>query len=429
MTSPEVMRREREGFTRLRSFGIAERGAIAVKFALMLPLLFGVVGGTIDYGSMIAQKARLQDATDAAAKAAALETTLVDTSRQDISAISQASIEAMMRADQPSGRGRIQVSSRAETNPARVTVEAVQNFKGPFGVLGGEASRLAVRSVAQVVGKPNICVLALDQSTDGAIELWSNAQMTGQNCAVYSNSLSSAGIKSKNNARMTASLICSVGGKDGGKSSFLPEPLTDCPTFDDPLAGRTEPPVSGCKATAFKVVSEAVTLQPGVYCGGLTISGAANVTFAPGVYVIKDGAFEVVDTASIIGTDVGFYLTGNGARIQFDGNTTISLSAPQSGIMAGLLFFESRGQPTSNVHAIRSDNARQLIGTIYLPRGELVIDANKPIADQSAYTAIVVRQMKLYSGPHLVLNTNYSATPVPVPEGIKGVGQPVALVQ
>lgn len=153
------------------------------------------------------------------------------------------------------------------------------------------------------------------------------------------------------------------------------------------------------------------------------------MTFAPGEYVIKDGPFIVADTASISGNCVGFYLTGSNARFQFGIDTTISLVAPSNGVMAGLLFHESRDQPTISSHAILSDNARLLLGTIYLPRGDLKIDAKKPVADQSAYTAIVAHTLKLYSGPNLVLNTNYDQTSVPVPDGIKGVGQPVALVQ
>ena len=52
-----------------------------------------------------------------------------------------------------------------------------------------------------------------------------------------------------------------------------------------------------------------------------------------------------------------------------------------------------------------------------------------PIADRSAYTAIVARMMTLYGGPNLVLNTNYDITDVPVPDGIRGAAQPVALVR
>ena len=69
-------------------------------------------------------------------------------------------------------------------------------------------------------------------------------------------------------------------------------------------------------------------------------------------------------------------------------------------------------------HQILSNNARNLLGTIYAPQAQIIIDADKPIADRSAYTVLVVRQLNLYSGPNLVLNTNYGATDVPVPRGV-----------
>ena len=406
-----------------------ECGSIFVKFALVLPVLFAIVGGTIDYGMLTRQKARLQVAADAAAKAAALELTIIDTTKNDSSALSTARVLGMIEADAYVEAGSLSVTTRTETTPLRVTVDVTQDFKGQFGVLVGEASKIAVRSVAQVVGKPNICVLSLDPDTDGAIELWTKAKLTGVDCAVYANSTSSASIKSKNNAVMSASFICTAGGADGAKGNFSPEPFTDCPVFDDPLVSRIAPPVTGCKATGLRLLNQSVSLEAGVYCGGLSIAGTSVVTFEPGVFVIKDGPFLVEDSASVTGEDVGFYMTGAGARFRFEGGTTISLAAPKAGLMAGLLFHESKEQSASYTHEILSDNARLLLGTIYLPKGQLNIDAKKPVADQSAYTAIVVRSLRLYSGPNLVLNTNYHLTPVPVPEGIKGVGQPVALVQ
>jgi Flp pilus assembly protein TadG len=406
-----------------------ERASIVVKLALLLPIMFGMVGGTVDYGMLIRQKALLQSAADAAATAAAKEFTLIDTSKHDINAMTQAKVEAFMRAGTSGAAGGYQVTGTAALSPLQVTVDVLQQFTTPFGVLRGATSRLSVRSVAQVIGRPNICVLGLEDTGDGAIELWTNARMTAQNCAVYANSTSSAGIKSKNNARLSASLICSAGGADGGVSSFNPQPMTDCPALEDPLAGRPAPPVGACRATGLKIVSQGVKLEPGVYCGGIEISGSSVVELAAGVYVMKDGPLIVRDTASLSGEDVGFFLTGTEAWFRFATSTTISLAAPRSGLMAGLLFHESSAQSTAYTHRILSDDARLLLGTIYLPRGNLVIDANRPVADQSAYTAIVARTVRLYAGPNLVLNTNYDQSPVPVPEGIKGVGQPVALVQ
>lgn len=70
-----------------------------VKFALLLPVMFALVGGSIDYGMLVRQKERLQVAVDAAAKAAAFELTLIDTSKSDIDAITRAAVYAMISAD------------------------------------------------------------------------------------------------------------------------------------------------------------------------------------------------------------------------------------------------------------------------------------------------------------------------------------------
>jgi hypothetical protein len=78
-------------------------------------------------------------------------------------------------------------------------------------------------------------------------------------------------------------------------------------------------------------------------------------------------------------------------------------------------------------HKILSDNARTLLGTIYMPQGRLIIDASKPIADKSAYTVLVVRQIDLHAGPNLFLNSDYSATDVPVPKGVGPYGSNVML--
>ena len=172
-----------------------------------------------------------------------------------------------------------------------------------------------------------------------------------------------------------------------------------------------------------------MTLSPGVYCGGIQIYGNSKVTFRPGIYVIKDGPLIASGGAKLVGEYVGFYLTGSKALFSFTTFTTIALSAPKDGPLAGLLFFEDRNRKTTGRHTINSDNARLLLGTIYLPGSDLIIDANKPVADQSAYTAIVARGLKLFSGPHLVLNTDYGSTDIPVPDGIVGTGEKVILAE
>jgi hypothetical protein len=173
---------------------------------------------------------------------------------------------------------------------------------------------------------------------------------------------------------------------------------------------------------------------------------------ASGVYVIKDGPLIVDKGATLRGANVGIYLTGPGSNLTFAADSTISLSAPKDGPLAGLLIFDDPngasapaippyalpiplvGQLLGNLlkgppreHKILSDNARMLLGTIYMPQGRLIIDANKPIADKSAYTVLVVQRIDLHSGPNLILNSDYSASDVPVPPGVGPYGNGVKL--
>ncbi|MCB1509357.1 MAG: pilus assembly protein [Hyphomicrobiaceae bacterium] len=416
----------------LGAFRPDRAGTIAVKFALVFPILAAVSGVSVDYISVLRQKTTLQSAADAASMAAARELSLSDAKRENVTAVVSAVFVAYLRANENKkhSAGVATATATIRDNPLEIDVTAKQAVAAPFGLVTGfMPNEVTVRSVARVVGRPNICVLGLNPSENGTISLEHQARVTGNNCAVFSNSSHVMGIKAKNSAVLKASFICTRGGRDGGPGSFEPTPLTDCPSFEDPLGSRPEPSVGTCTSSEPTVVETSQDLLPGTYCGGLTIRGAAVVTLRPGIYIIKDGPLVVTDNAKITGTEAGFFFTGTGTGMTFDSNTSISLSAPKSGTMAGLLIFGSRTANNRELFRILSNDARTLVGTIYLPKGELHIDASQPVADSSAYTAIVADVMRLYGGPHLVLNTNYGDTDVPVPTGIKGAGQPAALVK
>jgi hypothetical protein len=198
------------------------------------------------------------------------------------------------------------------------------------------------------------------------------------------------------------------------------------------------------------VVSSVSTLYPGVYCGGLTIKGGAQVTLTPGNYIMNNGPLLVQDTSSLIGQSAGIYFTGDKGGLRFDPGTTISLTAPKDGVLAGFIFFEDRnvsqpvppppgplgllsppppGSPPMRTYQISSNNAQQFLGTFYLPAGRLIIDASRPVAAQSAYTVVVTRQIDIVNGPNLVLNSDYASTDVPVPEGVGNATQKARLAQ
>ena len=143
------------------------------------------------------------------------------------------------------------------------------------------------------------------------------------------------------------------------------------------------------------------------------------MNFAPGTYVIKDGPFTLAGVTVVSGSNVGFYLTGAGAALDFSGTSTINLSGAETGPLAGLLFFADRNQADGTTHKISSINVLSLTGTIYLPKGDLIVDPAALVAGNSAYTAIIANRLRIEKGPTLVMNTNYGATKVPVPDGVR----------
>lgn len=428
MRREEKSRRAGEAVRRL-GWPSDERGVLAVKLGLLMPVLVLIIGSVIDQASYLRQKSLLQGAADAAAFAAAKELSLTDTKKESLQSVVEVVVENYLEARLFGKKVMLpHVIATYTSDPIEVQVTLSNSFVSRFGdVFGLTPPGIESSSAARVIGRPNICVLGLNARDAGTISLENAALVTGQNCAVYSNSDSSAGIVSKGTSRLSAAFICSRGGTVGIPGALQPAPLVDCPGFDDPLADRPEPASGACDPARPTQIRFDAVLAPGTYCG-LEIGSGARVELQAGVFVIKNAPLVVKGGASLTGDGAGLYFTGDNAYFTFERDTTISLKAPASGPMAGLLVFASRLQSSRLTYSILSNDARTLIGTIYIPRGELRIDASNPIADQSAYTAIVADAMRLYGGPHLILNTNYDLTTVPVPNGIRGAGQPVTLV-
>ena len=159
----------------------------------------------------------------------------------------------------------------------------------------------------------------------------------------------------------------------------------------------------------------------------MTIENGSVVTALPGIYIIQNGGLVLRTNSTLTGAGVGFYLTGSATTLDFEPTTTVNLSAPINGPMAGMLIWEERQSSLKTVHQISSQNAHNLLGTLYFPNGNLVIGSPNAVGDQSSYTIIVARQLTLQSSPMLYLNANFAASIVPVPAGLGPTGGNVSL--
>ena len=391
-------------------------------FALASPVLLAAVGLATDVATYSMKATELQAAADSSALGGAKELALAGSSDAAIKAVAESYVD-----DELSGSGSVVTSTEEIDRKAGTLRVALEELWTPAFAqfIHADITPIRVDATASLVGNANICVLTLDASGSKAIHMDKSAKLKANDCGVYSNSVHALGIRLDLDSTMHASLICSAGGYKAKTTAVAPVPTTDCPPIPDPLADRAAPIAGGCDKTGFTISSGNQALNPGTYCGGLMIKGTATVAFNSGTYIVKDGKFTVSDDAKIIGDHVGFYLLGNTSVIDFTDNASVTLTGAVNGNMAGLLFFEDRSAPIDRKHHIQSTNVDILTGTIYLSRGELLIDPNSPVAKDSAYTAIIAHRLELSEGPELILNSDYGATDVPVPAGIRSSAQVV----
>jgi Flp pilus assembly protein TadG len=439
-----VLSRISAAMSSLRRLIRSECASVATTFALATPVVFGVVGVAVDYSMASATRTKMQMVADSAAINSVREFQIAKASAEGVETSAQSYVNSQI-----SG---VTVQARADDKALTVNVVIEKDVGLTIGkVIGSGNMHLRVSATAKINAKLPLCVLALDPSGPATLSLEESAQMTANGCMVYSDSSNSSGLQAKDNAILVSGLTCTAGGRAKTSGAKLtPDAVTDCPRMEDPLASRAPPSVGPCNYSDTVISGGTQMLQPGVYCRGLKITNGANVTLARGIYIVKDGPLVVDQNATMQGTDVGFFLKGQTANLTFATASTISLSAPKDGPMAGLLIYDDpTGASAPSVpyyplpipivggllgsvlqilaptreHKILSDNARLLLGTIYMPKGRLIIDATKPIADKSAYTVLVVQRIDLHDGPNLVLNSDYSATDVPVPHGVGPYGK------
>jgi len=413
-----------------RRFACSDHGGPVIIFALALPVLLLATGAAVDYGYLYLRQSALQQAADAAALDGAKELLLANADEDVIASLAEASVAVNLH-EKSEG---VAVTTRlaAEARTVSVAIRQTVDLFILDGLADLDSFEIAAASTARVAGDMPICMLILETGSRAALALNNKSRITGVECAVHSNSNSSSGIAAFRDSMLSSRLTCTAGGYKGDTENFEPRPLTDCPPIDDPLAARRSPPAGKCTEKGLKITDGRHTLFPGTYCDGLAIGGKADVVFSPGVYVIQDGQLSVSGTARVRGEHVGFYLVGRNATFGFQPQTSVDLSAPKDGLLAGILFFEDRSNKELQKHVIRSNGARSLVGTFYLPQGELTIDATKPLFDRSAYTVIIARRMNMFSGPNLVLNSEYDNTDVPLPpelEGASGHGEKVLLAK
>lgn len=374
----------------------ARRGGVALIVALTLPVLIAAAGLAVDVGLWYVESTRLQMTADAGAMGAGFLLLQGGASPADYETAAYTEITGW------SGNRLIgTLTGPPVVTPGsgqQVTVTLTSQASLFFTSLFLSAPVMMTARATAALAGGGACVLAVGSTPQTGIDVENNGKIVASQCGVFSNSLTSnpcsgPGAPSYDsiyvrNGTLEGASIGAVGTACidtwNGNTTASPTPQSGLPAKANPLASLPAPSTSGPCLSAPQ--GHGVwTLQPGVYCGGLTIGNASTVNFEPGVYVILNGNFSITE-GSTVGTASGvtFYLGGSTpGAIDLENNTRTAwqMSAPTSGPYAGILFFQDQGSSGSPpVNTIVGNSGLTLAGTIYTPYAQLQVTNNAHLA-------------------------------------------------
>ena len=344
--------------------------------AVLMPVLIGFAGLATDAGLWLYAHQTMQAAADSGAVSAATAYAVSNANNLSTQASAVTSFYGYSRgvngvtvtANRPPASGPHASSSDA------IEVIVQQPQRRFLSVLWGSGQvNVQARSVALANGGL-ACVLALDGTASGAITAQGSTNVGLNGCRMFSNSNSpTSSIVDGGSATVSAYSVGAVGGISGASAMTTAMGVTtgDSP-LPDPYAGVSYPSYSGCDQHNY-TAKTTVTLNPGVYCGGIALNASANVTLNPGIYYLDQGSLSVNGGATLTGTGVTLVFTSskgsNYATATINGGATVNLSAPTSGPLSGILMFGDRSMPTGTTFKLDGGSNQVFSGAVYLPKG------------------------------------------------------------
>jgi len=387
-----------------------ERGQILALTAIVLVGICALVAVAADLGYFFEYRRRMQTGVDSAAMSGAEQLRRGGTDPQ----IRTAAFAGAAADGFAHGVNGTQITVNHPPSSGYYAgkdgfVEVIISQRRPtifMGILGFQSANVGTRAVAGVQDSPN-CLYALDPTAAHAFNTTGGAAINAT-CGIVVDSADSGAMNSSGGSTFVSGTKITVTGNTSG-CCFSPTPKTNVPPEPDPLATLAAPTFSGCTYTNFKVSGGLQTLSPGVYCNGIAISGGSVVTFSPGLYVLNGGGFSVSGGGTMIGAGVTFYNTGGGRYaykpVSISGGTVGTLSAPTSGPMEGILFFQDRSITSNATNAISGGSTLGFEGALYFPTTAL--DFSGGSSGTVSYTIIVARTIN-FSGQSS-LNASYGS--------------------
>jgi len=161
----------------------------------------------------------------------------------------------------------------------------------------------------------------------------------------------------------------------------------------------------------FKITGGTPVVPPGLYIGGIEITGG-DVTFLPGVYYLDGGGLKISGGPTVRGEGVLFYNTNTlGAawgQFNITGSGVMDFTAPDSGPYEGMLFWNDCNAPSANPQStIAGNSSSRFEGAMYFPSSTLNYAGTSTAA---AWNMIVANTISIVGNTEVT--GNYSASTI-----------------
>jgi Flp pilus assembly protein TadG len=446
-----------------------DSGQVLVIAALCMVVLIGFLGMAVDIGFIRHEQHRLQTAADATALAAALEVRVCG-GTPNCAAMQTAAEKAMeengysgatviTNCATPSTALTVMVNNptcliNSDPNKARynyvetqVSETAPLYFSRIFGFTGFNLKARA--QAARGLGGP--CIYALNPNASGALSVSIGLGFQSK-CGVVVESSSPTSVNCLLGLGVTAPYV-QVSPTGGGASLLClgnthltqaPVPVPADPLGYLPAPANANAPCGTGSGNVYNgsqyavqvgLLAGNVTFNPGVYCGGISITAdiLSRITFNPGTYILRNGPVYLLGIpiglpiatasgltitvnilSSIVGNGVTFYnegdagsfsLTASGLPLQL---SNFQLTAPTSGDYGGILFYQAHGTTNTGTFLVNLLQGSRMDGVIYMPDA-LVTYGVGAVAGAQKYNGIVADRVQFTAQILSTIANDYSS--------------------
>jgi hypothetical protein len=369
------------------------RGTVAVLAALCLIGVLGFAALSLDAALLHQDRRAAQAAADSAALAAVGNLFANWRTSQGLDPAGAAA-NAALAAAAANGFPNDGVTSKVTVNippqsgdhvgqAGYVEVIVLQFQPRAFSAIwGSDPVTVKARAVARGLWAPvNNGIIVLDPTSSGSLGSNGGSNVTTNAKVIVDSNSPSAAVVTGGGALTAPEFdITGVPGTSTSGGGTITGTVLDgqVPT-PDPLAYLPAPDPSALAVQSTKTVKlqnqGSLSLQPGVYQGGIQVTGG-SLTLAPGIYYMDGGGFSFSGTGSLTAPGVMIVNApkSNSDVISITGSGAVNLSPVTTGIYQGISLWQARA--STNTVTVSGGGSGSVTGTFYAQHGTLKVSGS-----------------------------------------------------